>query len=304
MKVYYNGKYKLIDSSGKKTVYEELEDIPDYDIKITEIEVEEGTVKIEREAFALCKKLEKITIPNSVIEIGPGAFRNCYVLESIELPKNITKIDNGLCWYCTSLKEINLPKNIIEINRNAFSHCKSLEKIIIPENTINIDDFAFDECISLKNVTFNNPNIKIYYDTFIGIESLNLKDKEKLFYQIAKSVHYENIPDFFEIYGKKYNSELIQELMTININFFNVANDIDKEVFLDAALDSINNIYKKNDDIVIKTDLCDIIKKMNYNSYDIIVKDTISDNNKFIQKYNKKINKTIENYYKKEEIDR
>lgn len=70
------------------------------------------------------------------------------------------------------------------------------------------------------------------------------------------------------MYDKKYDSELVQELITMNINFFDYANNTDREVFLDAALDSIKNITKTSDGYDIETELCNInIKNHKYYLY-------------------------------------
>ena len=59
MKLYYNGQYKVINKLGKETIYEKLEDIPNYERNITEVEIEDGTKRIGSNAFMGCDSLKK-----------------------------------------------------------------------------------------------------------------------------------------------------------------------------------------------------------------------------------------------------
>ena len=218
MKIYYNGKYKIIDSSENEFIYRYLDEIPDYQNKITEVEITPDTRQINNRAFLKCKSLEKVTIPESVTTIGICAFENC----------------------------------------------ESLTKIMLPDSIIKIEDYAFYNCIKLDDIIFeNNPDLEIDYTAFGHCNSLELKTIEKIMCQIAKNVNFYEISNFIELYNIKYNSEFMQELMTINIGIFTEASEIDQEVFIEAALDSINNIYTKDNKQIIKTDLCNIIIKNN-----------------------------------------
>ena len=166
-----------------------------------------------------------------------------------------------------------------------------------------IDEKAFDKCTSLKNIVLNNLNAKINYDAFLDCKSLSPKIKEKLFYQIAKDVEKESIPKFFELYDVKYSSELIQELMAINVSFFETANNIDKEVFLDEALNFINNIYKKDDCLLVETDLCNIIIAENKLCLNNKNENTLLKNSFLDGKYDE-VNNKIKEYQEKGEIER
>ena len=328
MKVYYDGNYKIINSSGKGKTYNQVNEINKYKF-ITEIEIEPGTTKIDNGAFYNCKSLKSIIIPDSVTEIGERAFACCESLESIKLPDSITKIDKSTFLKCkllkevvlpnniknigdstfkecTSLEKINLPKELTEIGNFAFSQCTSLTEIIIPESVIIINKCAFFKCYSLKNVIFDNPNLTIKFDTFKECNSLYPDIKEKIFYQITQDITcYDDISTFFKEYDKEYNSELIQELITINIFFFKAAKPVDQEVFLDAALDSINNIYEKGNITIVETDICNIIKSKEQNEILLSLKEqTLEKAVSLPQKYHILTNKIIKKYQEKEELDR
>ena len=112
-----------------------------------------------------------------------------------------------------------------------------------------------------------------------------------------------NKEQILDKYEKGYNSELVQELMTMNIDFFNIAYKPDQEVFLEAALDSINKIYKKNNEQIIETDLCNIkIKEEQYCIY-LASNKQKTINLKFNNDYIEEIKKSIIKYNEKEEIE-
>ena len=261
MKIYYNknGMYKEIDKTGKEIIYKNLDDIPNYEDEITEVEIEEGTTIIKKNAFFNCQALKKVTMSDGITEISSCAFMYNTALKTINIPKSVRKIGEEAFYYCNSLKEIELPKNLTEINEGAFNECKALKAINIPKNITQINKLTFEYCLALKNVFFEGEIPKISYNAFDFCDSLDKIVKNKIFYKIAQDIGWYNIPRFLNIYGKKYDSELIQELMTINIFFFSMANPIDREVFVDAALDSINNIKQENNITKIETDICNIL---------------------------------------------
>ena len=236
MKVYYDGQYKIKDSSGKERIYEKLEDIPKYNIIITEIKIKEGTTKINDKAFRNCKHLKKVIMPDSITEIGIEAFWNCSSLKEINLPKNIKKINRCAFAYCKSLESIILPNHLEKIDEKAFLWCCKLEKIYIPEKTI-ICPSAFENSSLMNEEGINKikkrliKNTNEYY-TDLVVSACNL-DME--------------------------NHEMAQEVLSINPIFYDCALPIDREIFLDASLDSIKKIETIEKYFVIDTELCLII---------------------------------------------
>ena len=51
----------------KEKIYSKLKDIPDYQTKITEVEIEPGITKIKDYAFSECKSLKEINFPETLI---------------------------------------------------------------------------------------------------------------------------------------------------------------------------------------------------------------------------------------------
>jgi hypothetical protein len=166
MKVYYNGNYKIIDNLGNEIIYNKLEDIPNYKTEITEVEITEGTTKINDKAFYNCKNLEKIEIPDSVTKIGNSAFFLCESLKEIKIPNNVNEIGEYAFSGCISLESINIPKTIQYIKKATFHGCHKLESITLP-NVNKIEDMAFENCSSLKEVIIpDGPRARIDECTF------------------------------------------------------------------------------------------------------------------------------------------
>jgi len=130
------------------------------------IVLEEGIVKICKQAFYGCDGIENIIIPESVQEIGAYAFDGCTSLKSIIIPKHITVLSDGVFREtgfesfdvedrftaigkaifsgCRELKSVKLSNAMTEIPESMFVNCKSLESIEFPLSVTSIGDFAFE----------------------------------------------------------------------------------------------------------------------------------------------------------------
>ena len=92
--------------------------------------------------------------------------------------------------------------------------------------------------------------------------------------------------------------------MTINTAFFYEAKDDDRDVFLEAILDSINNVYKEDNKIIVETDLCNILIEENMyimeKEYYLYLKDNESIKTNIIENYIKEeINNAVKKYQEK-----
>ena len=83
-----------------------------------------GVQSIETDAFAFCKKVEKLTIPASATYLGYSVFRNCEALRYIEFLGDRPLFDYGFyftcdteCWYPAGnvTWENNLPQTSYDI---------------------------------------------------------------------------------------------------------------------------------------------------------------------------------------------
>lgn len=103
--------------------------------------IPQGITKIEKNAFANCKKLTKVTIPDSVASVA--GFTHCKKLERVVLGKNVRVIGES-AFSGTSLTEITIPKRVNTIDQDAFSKCKNLKKITFKGTPSDISPYAFD----------------------------------------------------------------------------------------------------------------------------------------------------------------
>lgn len=103
--------------------------------------IPQGITKIEKNAFANCKKLTKVTIPDSVASVA--GFTHCKKLERVVLGKNVRIIGES-AFSGTSLTEITIPKRVNTIDQDAFSKCKNLKKITFKGTPSDISPYAFD----------------------------------------------------------------------------------------------------------------------------------------------------------------
>lgn len=119
---------------------------------LEEVNIPEGVVEIQAEAFSYCRKLTELVIPDSVKTIGKGAFSGCLGLRSIKLPEGLSELGDYVLTNCRQLAEIKLPAGIQSIGIWALARCVSLEEVVIPEGVSEIRRQAFMECDQLKTV--------------------------------------------------------------------------------------------------------------------------------------------------------
>lgn len=98
-------------------------------------EIADGTIYIRKNAFYLCKSIEKIIIPDSVIEIGDNAFQFCKNLKSIVISSSVRKIGNKAFSDCNRLENITISNTLSEIGKNLFAG-KSMRDVPLYINII------------------------------------------------------------------------------------------------------------------------------------------------------------------------
>lgn len=106
-----NGKYSTSED-GKILYNKDKTELIGYPSASGDVEIPEGTISIEKEAFADCPNLTSVIIPNSVTTIGDGAFEGC-----------------------SNLTDITIGNGVISIGMMAFSYNPSLVNMIF-KNTI------------------------------------------------------------------------------------------------------------------------------------------------------------------------
>ena len=99
-------------------------------------EIANGLKRIEANAFADCKKMEKIVIPASVEYIGRGAFEGCDSLKSVFIFAENVVIDEGAFPDTLDLKRVHFYGDSIEIKGENENFSKLVESsqndVILP----------------------------------------------------------------------------------------------------------------------------------------------------------------------------
>ena len=138
----------------------------------TSINIKEGTLVIDNDAFWYCNELVSVTIPNSVTTIGEEAFSHCTNLTSINIPNSVTTINKSAFSGCSRLTNITIPNSITTIANFAFSET-GLINVIIPNSVTTIGDGAFSGCTALNDITIPNSVTNINVGAFYGCTGLS-----------------------------------------------------------------------------------------------------------------------------------
>ena len=144
--------------------------------RLVEVELPEGLIRIEDDAFQQCYSLKKINIPSTVAEIARGAFSGCNDLEAITLPDGLQRLGQYAFIGCKSLQRINIPSNVETIEEGAFMTCDNLSEVLLSEGLRETENGAFSHCKSLESVTLPSTLKVIGPSTFQYCHSLNVKE--------------------------------------------------------------------------------------------------------------------------------
>ncbi len=110
---------------------------------LTEYNIPNGVIEIEKCSFSKCRNLINITIPDSVTSIGGRAFSDCSRLTSITIPDSVTSIGEYAFSRCNLLENVTLGNNVKSIGNGVFSGCNKLSSITIPDSVTEIGELAF-----------------------------------------------------------------------------------------------------------------------------------------------------------------
>lgn len=120
---------------------------------IAAINLPEGLITIENEAFVRCRRTKTLTLPSTLKTIGNYAFSACEDLDcDLTIPKSVETIGNGAFNGCQKFKDnvLTIPKDnsLKSIGTNAFGSCyfdsalngSMKSQIWIPIDMSNADD--------------------------------------------------------------------------------------------------------------------------------------------------------------------
>ena len=157
--------------------------------------VPEGTKRIGSSAFSYCRNLTSITIPQSVTFMNRDAFAGCGKLKKITvyttkidadflkrsyykgkvhviIPKGTTHILSEAFYRCSFPMEVTISDSVKDIGHHAFAECDGLINITLPDSITNIGDYAFYKCKNLEKINIPNGVTKIGNRAFYGCRKL------------------------------------------------------------------------------------------------------------------------------------
>lgn len=108
---------------------------------LKEIEILEGSTKIQKKAFYQENKLKTVKLPSTITDIGEAAFYYCSSLTSINIPYGITTIKKGTFMYCYDLEFLSIPDTVTTIEARPFTGFGG--EVVFPANLTYIGEDCF-----------------------------------------------------------------------------------------------------------------------------------------------------------------
>lgn len=113
---------------------------------VKNIEIEEGTYRIYRDAFN-GSQIESVSFPDGLKIIDNNAFDGASQLGSVELPSSVTEIGEFAFANNPSLVNFNISAcNLAELSKGLLSGCSGLCSVVIPSTVTRINERAFANC--------------------------------------------------------------------------------------------------------------------------------------------------------------
>ena len=130
---------------------------------LKEVELCDGLLQIEDNAFRNCKALKRITIPSTVKRIGKEVFRDCDHLEEVNLSEGLEEIGEHTFFSCNKLRVVSkIPSTVITLEMGIFGSCHNLERLdILCEDLQELPPYIFHSCVSLKQINIPSSVKKI-----------------------------------------------------------------------------------------------------------------------------------------------
>lgn len=130
-----------------------------------------NVVKIYRDAFLNCKKLNRFDIPEDC-EIEGTAFKGCSKWYDAN---GFLIINNKLCHYRGKENDVVIPETVVTIGESAFEGNKKLKTVVFPEGLTKICFAAFKGCKSLQHINIPSTLEYIANRAFAGCDNLSMK---------------------------------------------------------------------------------------------------------------------------------
>ncbi|MDR1642998.1 MAG: leucine-rich repeat protein [Clostridiales bacterium] len=163
---------------------------------LTQVDFEDGTIKVPNYALSNATKVTSIILPDSVTEIGNYAFNGCQSLtnftitdkieklgsaflggtgvSSITIPKTVTIMQSstGAFYGANNLTNIVFADGTTRIPEYALNDASSITSVTIPDSVTVIGKYAFLDCTAIDNLTFSDAVTEIEEYAFSGCKNL------------------------------------------------------------------------------------------------------------------------------------
>lgn len=165
------------------------------------LNINEGTVVVNKYAFQGCSGLTKIIFPNSLKRIETNAFKDCTSLAELTIPNSLQQIGYQAFYGCNALTSVSIPfvgyelnsneyfnvifgkvptklanvkitGSISKISANAFSGCGNIKSVVLPDTVESIGENAFKGCATLNSINIPDNVTEIGQYAFYGCSSL------------------------------------------------------------------------------------------------------------------------------------
>ena len=153
--------------------------------RVKKLQLSEGILVIEKEAFSKCAELEEVILPDSLQIIDSNAFAECSFLRSVKFGKHLAYLSPSAFNNCPSLSSIQvdrgnpvysdgenrnvviekgsdtlvlgckdsvIPGYVRKIGDDAF-YGKGATEILIPEGVVSLGRDVFHDCHNLRKIT-------------------------------------------------------------------------------------------------------------------------------------------------------
>lgn len=154
-----------------------------YNSSLERIVLPDSLQSIGYSAFS-SSRLQTIDIPDGCIYIDSDAFYTCSSLETVKIGKSVRSIGSDAFGYCSNLHELHLPSSdsYIWFAMDAFRQCDSILEIYYNTmNPVNRDDKSLFPTEVYKNATLYVP---------IGAEKIMMETKPWMYFIKIQEINF------------------------------------------------------------------------------------------------------------------
>lgn len=149
-------------------------------------EMEDYSIATETPWYSKRDSIKEVVIENGVIKIGKNAFNECNNLVDVMIPESVTVIDSEAFAFCANLENIIVDeKNKNYLSNNGVLFNKDQSELIsypagrsgtynVPDTTVNIGAYSFAACVKLEELYISNSVKKISENAFNSCKNIKI----------------------------------------------------------------------------------------------------------------------------------